>query len=399
MRSFLSFLLLLSIYHGVLFSQEDSSNIAERLPAQMIVEGGNQLGFTVYQKIKKKNGNFCFSPYSLSYGTAMVAAGSRGASANELQQVLGYSLSFLTVIGDLNTALNSSKSSLIANAWWIDKNIELLPTFEKKFDRNFKQQIERVNYFTEPVQASRQINEWNLKKTSGKIAKIVSPQNIPAQTKSLLTLAFTMKGQWLQPFEMGKTKLTTFTTSSNQTVSVEMMHQSGDFLFNDDKWDVALIPYFSESKDPQFGLIIALPKEGIDFNQAESDLSIDRWNGWISQFKMTPLVLQLPKFRLNSHYDLKEDFKDSDLALIFSLKRDFSEMTEAENFSVSNGFHSAFLRINENGSDAGGKGFIPKNITQETKEIQVFNVNRSFVFFVWDKGTGAIVLMGRVSRP
>src|SRR5262245_48947811 len=53
-------------------------------PTSTVAPGSNDLAFDVYGKLRDRETNFVFSPFSLTTALAMLHAGARGQTANEI---------------------------------------------------------------------------------------------------------------------------------------------------------------------------------------------------------------------------------------------------------------------------------------------------------------------------
>src|SRR5260370_19157156 len=55
-----------------------------------VVKGNNAFAFDLYGKLRDKDGNLFFSPYSISAALAMTSAGARGPTLDEMEKTLHY---------------------------------------------------------------------------------------------------------------------------------------------------------------------------------------------------------------------------------------------------------------------------------------------------------------------
>lgn len=402
MRSFWCGGIFIFLFLGSLLGQENEKEVVDQLPVQIVIQGSNQLGFNFYQTIKQTKENFCFSPFSLSLGMAMLAAGAEGTTALEAQKFLGYPLSFLGSAGllksvFLSSALKRSETALlVADQLWIEKEVEVSSTFEQRFRSNFKQDLGRIRQFSEEVQARKEINIWTAQNTNGKISNLVGQSHFFQKTQAVLTTAATVKGSWLFPFEIRNSKNSPFFTSSQQQISVMTMETQGTFSYlEQEQWKIVVLPYAFEGSGPRFALMVVVPKEGVDFAAAESAWSWNEWQKLLPDLKPTEMRLTLPRFRVNQQYDLQKGMFKS----LFASPSNFSLITKQPSFSISEGIHQSLFKIDEKGSDPEGVRFVPKSKTFLSENSLSFKVDRAFMFLVWDQNSGAIALMGRVERP
>jgi len=77
---------------------------------QTLVKGNSAFGFDLYQKLKGKEGNLFFSPYSISTALAMTYAGARGQTKTGMAEVLHFFLKQ----NPLHSSLSTLQSKLNA---------------------------------------------------------------------------------------------------------------------------------------------------------------------------------------------------------------------------------------------------------------------------------------------
>lgn len=59
---------------------------------KMLVNGNNEFALDLYQAVRSTEGNFMFSPYSISLALAMAYAGARGETETQMAETLHYNL-------------------------------------------------------------------------------------------------------------------------------------------------------------------------------------------------------------------------------------------------------------------------------------------------------------------
>jgi len=71
----------------------DNRRLQRSVTRQFGGPGQHELAFDIYRKLQDREANFVFSPYSISTGLAMLYAGARGRTAEEIAQVGHFTLS------------------------------------------------------------------------------------------------------------------------------------------------------------------------------------------------------------------------------------------------------------------------------------------------------------------
>lgn len=76
-------------------------------PQRVVVRGNNEFALELYAKLRVRQGNLFFSPYSISTALAMAYAGARGQTENQMAEVLHFPV--------LVTTDPKNASAIIAN--------------------------------------------------------------------------------------------------------------------------------------------------------------------------------------------------------------------------------------------------------------------------------------------
>jgi serpin B len=89
------------------------------------------------------------------------------------------------------------------------------------------------------------------------------------------------------------------------------------------------------------------------------------------------------------------------MPLAFQGGADFSGVTGSPDFAISAVVHKAFVEVEEKGTEAAAATAVVgmrSSAMIPSKEI-VFRADHPFVYLIRDVKTGAILFMGRLSRP
>jgi len=109
--------------------------------------------------------------------------------------------------------------------------------------------------------------------------------------------------------------------------------------------------------------------------------------------------VQLPKFQVRSHVDLKNILSKLGLQSLFSQSADFGRMSETP-LKIDSGVHEAYISVDENGTEgAAATGFAVENraLPMPPQEQATFKADHPFLYAVVHKQTGAIVFLGKVN--
>jgi serpin B len=161
------------------------------------------------------NSNLVFSPLSIYAALALVAAGARGATLDEILRVLGARSrqeldEFVArAAGDALRDRSGSGGPRVAFACgvWSDKSHPLKPGFrEAVVDGAYKAEASTVDFRGDPSGAVGLINAWAKRVTNGLIENVLNPDSVGPLTRVLLGNAVYFKGKWDQPFNKSDTK-------------------------------------------------------------------------------------------------------------------------------------------------------------------------------------------------
>ncbi len=115
--------------------------------------------------------------------------------------------------------------------------------------------------------------------------------------------------------------------------------------------------------------------------------------------------LSLPKFKLESTYDLGTSLKELGMQRAFKAgDADFSGLSEVGDRELLIGavFHKAFVDVNEKGTEAAAATAVLVDAAMaRTKRpfIPTFKADRRFLFAIREKASGLILFIGKVENP
>ncbi|CBI19584.3 unnamed protein product, partial [Vitis vinifera] len=180
---------------------------------------------------ESKDSNLVLSPLSIHVVLSLVAAGSKGATLDQL-------LSFLKskASGDLN-AFASELVSLVfadgspsggpclsfANGVWIDKTLPLKPSFKQIVDTAYKAAVHQADFRIKAAEVTSEANSWAEKETNGLIKEVLPPGSVDSSTRLIFANALYFKGAWNEKFDASATKDYDFHLLNGSSVQVPFM--------------------------------------------------------------------------------------------------------------------------------------------------------------------------------
>ena len=164
-----------------------------------------------------------------------------------------------------------------------------------------------------------------------KSAILIPPRLPDAVTRLMLVDAVWFKGTWATQFDKAKTTDCPFHPKPNEKVSVPTMHQVGHFRYGGtETLQILELPYVSN----RFSMIILLPSKYLKLQLADIEKTLTP--ALIEQLRQKcvdqEVRVSLPRFKLESDFDLKKPLKVMGMELAFDEGADFSGITPEKPF-------------------------------------------------------------------
>ena len=398
----------------------DKTTAREKMNKQLIVTGNNKFALNLYAKLRSKEGNLFFSPYSISTALAMAHAGARGQTELQMAKVLHFPIiakpgtelssklipdrhQFASVFGKIIKDLNNRGKKggyelRVANALWGQEGYEFLEEFLELIKTNYGGRLNEVDFVRAAETARKTINTWVEKETNDKIKNLIQKGVLNSMTRLVLTNAIYFKGNWARQFKEDRTKDAPFTLASGQKVDVAMMNQTAEFNYMETESFQGLeLPYV----DDELSMIILLPKEFDGLDEFEKTLTVEKLSKWMGELHNREVRVSIPKFKMTSQFGLASVLKSMGMTDAFSANAaDFSGMNGKRDLFISAVIHKAYVDVNEEGTEAAAATAVTMKLTSiEPTRIPVFRADHPFLFIIRDNHSGSILFIGRVMNP
>ena len=360
----------------------------------------------LYQQLRPAEGNLFFSPYSISTALAMTFAGARGATAEQMRQVLHFSSeteqlhqSFSALEEHMDQIKRKGGVQLkIANALWPHSTYIFLKDYLDLVEQHYLASISGLNY-ADPGAARARINDWVALKTEQKIKNLIPPGILNKLTRLVLTNAIYFKGDWASQFDPLYTQLAPFWVASGESIAVSMMYQEGKFGYcKDSDVQILELPYFGD----ELSMVILLPNEVDGLMALEQRLTAEnlvRWI-WLVSTNEREVELALPRFKQSCTFKLGEILMSMGMVDAFSqTSANFSGMDGTMKLYISAVLHKAFVAVNEEGTEAAAATAVVVKMRSLPEAPVIFCADHPFIFIIREKSSGSILFLGRVVRP
>ena len=178
---------------------------------------------------------------------------------------------------------------------------------------------------------------------------------------------------------------------------------------------MARLPY----KGDELSMILMAPMKHDGLSALEQKLDAANLEQWISMLETRETRLVLPKFKLETNYDLGTGGSAPSGTLpVMGMKRAFTDprLKNSADFSgmhvpassmdalyVAKVIHKAFLEVNEKGTEAAAATAVAMagyaSLPPTMPFVPVFAADKPFLMLIRDDATGSILFMGRVVDP
>ncbi|XP_038970279.1 serpin-ZXA-like [Phoenix dactylifera] len=379
---------------------------------------GNQTAFSL--QLAKHVGsaaapdaNVAFSPLSVHIVLALVAAGAKGPTLDQL-------LSFLRspAAGDLN-ALSSQIVALVladgsaaggprvcfANGVWVDASLSLKPSFKELVTSTYKAEAKAVDFQAKAAEVANEVNSWVESVTAGLIKELLPSGSVDSTTRLVLGNALYFKGAWDEKFDASSTKDSAFHLLNGSSVQVPFMtSKKTQFVSAHNGFKVLRLPYEQGEDRRQFSMYIFLPdaQDGLWSLAEKLSSESDFLNLHLPTQKVKLGDFKLPRFKISFGFEASEVLKDLGLALPFSGNGDLTEMVDSpvgHKLSVSSVFHKAFIEVTEEGTEAAAATAAVLMKCSAVRNPLDFVADHPFLFLIREDITGVVLFVGHVINP
>ncbi len=370
---------------------------------QQVITGSNGFAFGLLRETARGDtaANVFLSPLSASMALGMAMNGARGETLDGMRATLGFGAGSLA---DANHAYRSLLGLLaglddgvdvrVANSVWTRQGFPFERAFFDTVQTYFDARVTALD-FNSP-QAAATINDWVKQSTDGRIDGIVDAPIDPSMVMFLIDAVY-FKGSWRDRFDPAETRDAPFSTDAGATLTVKMMHRSGDgsyFQAADGTTGVEL-PYSRGA----YVMDLVLPPEGTRLADLVAALDATRWDGWIGALHTADLDLSMPRLRLDYEAVLNQPLQDLGMATAFSPDRaDFTGMSAAGGLYISIVKQKTWVKVDEEGTEAAATTSVGMGVTSVPQRVR-FTVDRPFLVAIRERLSGSILFLGAIGAP
>jgi serpin B len=175
-----------------------------------------------------------------------------------------------------------------------------------------------------------------------------------------------------------------------------MMYQKGKFRYlQNDIAQVLEMPYAGG----EVSMIAILPNPDMPrgIRLLDASLTDEILSGWLRDLNEEEVKVYFPRFELTwGTADISGHLAVLGILDAFGGRADFSGMSDLQDLFVGPVFHKAFVKFNEEGTEAAAAtAVVMKRLAIEHETV--FRADRPFLFLIRDNATGSILFMGRIA--
>jgi serpin B len=404
---------------GIVEARSDKAFDTKAAPAAAaygaVVAGVSDLGFDLERKLGEE-GNFIFSPVSTATALSMTYAGARGQTAKQMGSALHDSLgqdawaaAFNKLVVDLGSRdvaehdTDYGKMSLtlrLVDSAFVQNGYALEPAFLDTLSVHYDAGVKLLEFASDPETSRLAINGWVEDQTKQKIKDLIPPGDIDGDTKLVLVNALYFHGSWATPFAKDLTASAPFHAPGGD-VAVDTMHLTGGLPYIErDGYKLTQLGY----DGGKVAMTIVLPDTGkiADVEGALSSAWLDDASQALAASgTMHQVAVALPKFKFTwGTKELSDALKALGMTDAFANPpADFSGIEPKKDLYISHVLHKAYVGVDEDGTEAAAATAVVMRDGAAQDPPKDFTIDRPFLFFVRDLGSGAVLFSGKVVDP
>jgi len=359
------------------------------------------------------DGNIVYSPASIHLALAMAYAGAGGDTASQMQEALHFDLDgdlFPATMNTLDQVLagrnreeapgpeGAERKVLlqVANALWGQEGFDFEQPFLDTLAADYGAGMRVVDYVSATEQARQTINAWVAEQTNDRITDLIPAGMLSAMTRLVLTNAVYLDATWAVTFDGDDTWEAPFTRIDGTEVAVDTMHQGMVAPYAaGDGWQAVELAYVGE----ELAMLFLVPDAG-RFAEVEARVGAGLFDEARDTLGPADLDLGLPKYEFRFKASVVELLGDLGMPLAFDPGlADFSGMTTVERLFISDVIHEAFIAVDEEGTEAAAATAVAMAASAALPQGIELEIDRPFLFSLYDRETGSVLFMGRVLDP
>ena len=326
-----------------------------------LVAGNNKFAVNIFQRLAAQadaDRNLLVSPFSISSALAMTYAGAQGRTAQQMSDVLGFTLpndrlhsAYGALVGDL-TADRPAYQLSVANRLFGQAGYSFKQPFLDVTANDYHAPLEATNFVGDPEGSRQHINDWVANQTHDKILNLLPQGSVTTDTRLVLTNAIYFNGKWKSKFDEQNTTDRPFYSADGSAAPAKTMFQQQTFRFGQfDGFKMLEMPYAGDD----LSMVVMLPTARDGLNGLETSLTPDMLTASLNGMYSTDVDVYLPKFKFDASFQLGDTLKSMGIIDTFNpIQADLSGIVspDVEQLYISSVIHKATIEVDEAGTVA-----------------------------------------------
>ena len=369
-----------------------------------VAAADDAFGADLYRLLTEDTSDVVFSPVSVAGALQMALCGARGQTAAELASALHGSpdvaaeglRAVSAAVRDV--AADGSATFRAPSTVWVQSGLPLLPEFTAELRAAAAASVAGVDFAGAAETARNEINRVIAEQTGGKITGLLPPHSVDAATRLVLTSAIYLKAAWAAPFPDNATRDAPFYPDGpgGPALNAAMMRGTAARAYRrGDGYQAVMLPY----RDGALAMAVVLPDGPLA--ALRPAIAAGGLRGLLAGTSRHQVTLSIPRFRLESAFDLIPVLQRLGVTEAFTAQADFSGITEAGRLQISAVAHKAYIDVDEQGTEAAAATaavFQMSAVVQAPPPVTMI-VDRPFLFAIVHTPTGLPLFAGQVSHP
>jgi serpin B len=370
---------------------------------KVVNEGINEFSFKLFDAVvsnKEKSafdnsGNVSISPIGLALCTGLFANAVDDETANKIVNIFSksdldsYNNACKKLLEYLPNEINGAEM-VLANSAWLSNQYKFTDSYKKELNSVYYSEVYDVDFNDSSVQSV--IDKWCSTKTKGTINNLPVPTN--SETQYVLLNAMYFKGDWQSKFDKANTTEKVFYGSSAKSKINMMQQELNAVYFESNNFAAVKLPYNGGGTE----MVIVLPAEGADANEFARTFDYASWQEIGKNASIAKVDLSLPKFNIAQTTNLTTALGVLGIPMSdINLAKACNSISGAPTFA-----QNTYSNIDEEGTTIAAitenmMASTPGTSATEYKKVTM-NVNRPFLYFVYNTTTGSILMAGSISN-
>ncbi|XP_051652299.1 plasminogen activator inhibitor 1 [Manacus candei] len=349
--------------------------------------------------------NVVLAPHGATSVLVALQMATAGRGRRQLEEALGFSIDAPGVsaeLRELRRALQggSGQGLAVAEGLFVGRGVALTPGFARRALRALgPRSVARVD-FTRWEGARTLLDSWVRERTKGLLGSLVPPGALGPRTRLVVASAQFLRGGWATPFPPRATRARPFRRADGSDVAVPMMARAGTFRCGEFEtpagvpYSVVEVPY----EGGAVSMLLVAPLERDDpIVTLTHLLDGPRVTHWVTNLSPAPRLLVLPRFSLETTWDLRPPLKSLGVLDLFDPEAaDFTPLSGEEHLVLGQALQRVRMEVTENGTEVASA--TAAIVYSRMAPLEII-LDRPFLFLIRHGPTGTILFVGQVTEP